>query len=1126
MEYKYFSDCNTEGYYCFECNDNTYMIKKEHLEEPNSSTCLTLISDDAGHKKIKEVLIGNYKIPTYQRGYRWDSQNVIKLLEDIYEGKLIKDFQPELKSKIKGESEYEFLKHHVFDYATLEVIEKYKYCIQPFVMMRRGRNNEYDVVDGQQRLTTIGIILSALKLCKVFYGKGIKDNLNTASISYSAREGSQDMLEFLWQISDSLSEDELKNIINIDEIKEASNISEISDFIENNIFSEKLLEYFENKSKKFKPNIDFDHILNSFKVAVYFFVKMEEDFTKEFRINYVHKYYDYLYFVLTNCTEVIWYVIDRDCESFEKIDERKIFANFNTGKLPLTNAELIKAIFMNPSNYGAKDNGELIKDRQIVISEKWDAIETELHNPDFWAFVPHPNQYNINSENGERYNETRIDVIFDFLVMKNWIEENNGSVEEYIYKNNENFLDQYYTFNKIDNWIINKLEAANSSNDDSSICIAKREIMDKCWDEVRSIFTCIKEFYEDDGRNSKVSSKLYNLVGFYIYACNMKKDDNTFYISTPERNNTKRAQNNTYLKIFKLIDELSQQPRKKRENWMRGRIREVLGLGNSNKEQIGKFIKSIRYGDNGRNGDKIAILLLFYNIALLNRSGGIGNRFHFSEYAKQIWEREHIFAQNEDYLNNSNLIQERRAALKSLAEGINEENEEGLKKNGFLQYVNYIYSKEKDYCPILYDENNEEELIEFNNKVNKFIDKYKSTVGYEGIYRKVLLTGRKAQIMNDTYDAIGHAEKIIEIYDNEYPHLGTKLDKFNIGEKLKRLIVECVAECSSTIFKNIKINENIMENYFTNENIRSNLVKLENKSDYYIYSYDKFAAFIEDKLNINPENSLKRRFKEFKTEAVDEEDRINDFKQWLNNEDEKKVTKRKLIHLSIERLYKKRFKDIFEYILIDGKAEIATMINMNEDFELIKKAFIELVNNKSRKVDKDGEFDDEDDLESEENDIVEDNDLESEENDNSEDNHLEEINSIDDIKKKIIINDYDLEFIINAMKNSLIFMNKKIDDFFRDEYTKELNDDSMGNFALLSKEINILVSKKPYYEKSELIYKRYKMGSFIPLGTILVFTDLYTKDVNSATQWLPESRLRYLEDLVGTVTEYLGGEML
>ncbi|MBY6798267.1 DUF1524 domain-containing protein, partial [Clostridium botulinum] len=101
---------------------------------------------------------------------------------------------------------------------------------------------------------------------------------------------------------------------------------------------------------------------------------------------------------------------------------------------------------------------------------------------------------------------------------------------------------------------------------------------------------------------------------------------------------------------------------------------------------------------------------------------------------------------------------------------------------------------------------------------------------------------------------------------------------------------------------------------------------------------------------------------------------------------------------------------------------------------------------------------------------------------------------------------------------------KKIDDFFKYEYLELLNDNSMGNMTLLDAKTNgdSKIGNKPYNIKKERIYSKMKKGVFIPLSTMLVFTDLYTKSMGIKIHWLPESRVEYLNDMVNTICDFFG----
>ena len=103
----------------------------------NEKSIPDLIKEQQENKK-------RFLVPSYQRGYRWQRVNVSDLLNDLCEF-------------IHG--------------------DKKTYSMQPLVVYD-SNDNTYHIVDGQQRLTTISILLGYLKL-------------NQISISYESRKGQQ-----------------------------------------------------------------------------------------------------------------------------------------------------------------------------------------------------------------------------------------------------------------------------------------------------------------------------------------------------------------------------------------------------------------------------------------------------------------------------------------------------------------------------------------------------------------------------------------------------------------------------------------------------------------------------------------------------------------------------------------------------------------------------------------------------------------------------------------------------------------------------------------------------------------------------------------------------------------------
>ena len=121
-------------------------------------------------KSISELLGMNFFIPNYQRGYRWTKQQVKDLLDDIQEfiDKNHEGFyciQPLVVRERKQET-FELIKNEAKD---LDEIKN----------LLKGR---WEVIDGQQRLTTIYILLTFLQ------------SVNKYRIEYETRPDSKSFL--------------------------------------------------------------------------------------------------------------------------------------------------------------------------------------------------------------------------------------------------------------------------------------------------------------------------------------------------------------------------------------------------------------------------------------------------------------------------------------------------------------------------------------------------------------------------------------------------------------------------------------------------------------------------------------------------------------------------------------------------------------------------------------------------------------------------------------------------------------------------------------------------------------------------------------------------------------------
>ena len=110
-------------------------------------------------KSIRELRGYKFVIPAYQRGYRWTKTEVKAFLDDINE------FNSENETKL--------------------------YCIQPLIV-KKNDDEKYEVVDGQQRLTTIYI---CLKRISEDYKKDSERAKIPYELEYQTREDSKKFLE-------------------------------------------------------------------------------------------------------------------------------------------------------------------------------------------------------------------------------------------------------------------------------------------------------------------------------------------------------------------------------------------------------------------------------------------------------------------------------------------------------------------------------------------------------------------------------------------------------------------------------------------------------------------------------------------------------------------------------------------------------------------------------------------------------------------------------------------------------------------------------------------------------------------------------------------------------------------
>lgn len=307
-----------------------------------------------------------YWIPAYQRGYRWTPLQVTQLLDDIWEFIQYSEGGP----------------RQTF------------YCLQPLVIKARPEGG-YEVVDGQQRLTTLYILLTYLGELVAMLGK------SRFQLSFETRGESSE--PFLAHIDLSRAEE----------------------------------------------NVDFFHICEAYRAIEQWFSGRDG----------MHKL-KLLQHLLNDDeagrnVKVIWF------ELAAKDDPVAAFSRLNVGKIPLSNDELIRALFVRKAATADAGSGLTLR-----IAYEWDQLEKALQRDAFWYFL----------NNLPPQGSNRISMLFDLVA---------ASDMSVLLK--QDAYGVFHVFNE-------RLKAASAATE---------------WLAVKQTFMALDEWYED--------RELFHVVGFLIH---------------------------------------------------------------------------------------------------------------------------------------------------------------------------------------------------------------------------------------------------------------------------------------------------------------------------------------------------------------------------------------------------------------------------------------------------------------------------------------------------------------------------------------------------------------------------------------------------------------------------------
>lgn len=496
----------------------------------------------------------SFFVPSYQRGYRWTAQQVKDLLEDIDEY-----INHNLVNDETGDSFYCLQPLVVKEMITdtlkddcLDQLNKIQSNANFFVEANDILNKyvKWEVIDGQQRLTTLCLILKYLS--------------NKIEDDYPYR------LEY--------------------ETRSASCIGVSSEVLPTQVFINSLVLDSEDANVHKYDTIDYYHFFEAYCAIKEWFKDKEKDEKKGFNQ------------VIQERVRLIWY-------RTEEKDPIKVFTRLNIGKISLTNAELIKALFLNRSNFVDNDSDSL-QIKQNEIASQWDNIERSLQKDELWLFI-HAKGY-------ER--PTRIDFIFDLICE-----------QDKLHIGNENCgTDDYRTFRYFNKYF------------KQSRCRANKDgygAIKLCWKEVLKIYNTIIEWYDD--------VILYHYVGFLIECGRNIKDLLLRWESATDKE--------------QFILGIITMPDGQKKNGLVRMIKKIIA--GCYDTSIG-FEKTV-YEEGGTGGKKTKCrpILLLHNIQTIIKQNeelkrneafpdGVFYKFPFHLFKNEDWDIEHIDSNNENPLNN------------------------------------------------------------------------------------------------------------------------------------------------------------------------------------------------------------------------------------------------------------------------------------------------------------------------------------------------------------------------------------------------------------------------------------------------------------------------------------------
>lgn len=541
-----------------------------------------------------------FLILPYQRGYRWTKHNVNGLFADIR--KFSNDVSCKNLIALSDRKNTNSFDGHLPFYClqTLSV----KKINNHFDEKHENVDSCWEVIDGQQRLTTVLIIY---ELLSAFSESGL-GRFTPYTIEYIRGDNKKNIAYEIHQV--------FKNIPNFDIDGEEVPVNKIlQNEYENNEknawngkFKEYILEKYKSDDNDESYFVDSKFIRNAIFTVSSEIIKMTPDECRDM-LNCVKRM---LYF--------IWYVVP------ENMDGNVVFSKINSGSLALTNAELIKSLILsrdaNRISNGDNSN-DSVKARVKNNSRRYETLERNLEDKEFWAFL-------TANENMD----TRIDFLFEILCAKNIDEKWNREFQAMVGvdQNGNRQNNDYLLFDKF-NWFYCSWEQYRPTGTDTP-----NTFSDWVLKELENIYDRTFEWYND--------VDLYHYVGISSMFMHYKKlkgyDGIVGYSSF----------------ILKLYQDSTNCQSK--EEFVQSIIKNIgfsLSKMIETRNNQSRNLTELQYGSDDKTIFCILWLMSIHEVVnspdnnimvngVQRRKENLCKRFLFSEVYSNVWSIEHIFPQN------------------------------------------------------------------------------------------------------------------------------------------------------------------------------------------------------------------------------------------------------------------------------------------------------------------------------------------------------------------------------------------------------------------------------------------------------------------------------------------------